>query len=321
MQLFTHDQLSAAAHSLGGDVRFARDLPGDQPVMSGAQDVQVLDNGLVLYLSHSRDLVDARSDHLLAPGIMAAFLLDGSAELELGRRQQRLDAHPGGQCAMLANLTEADHFRRHWQAGRQDTKVCLSFSHAWLELFASDPAQCGQRLQQFSRTHWQFLPWQPSASTLQRARQLTTSHAGSPLIQRMQREGFALDLAGDILAGIEAGAAPRPPKRLSPHLQHCLERLRGWLDSGEADHLSIARMARELGTNPVDLQNGFRQRHGTTIAAYLRRCRLERAHRALREQRLSVEDAASLAGYEHISSFSAAFRREFGVPPSRINKP
>lgn len=320
MQSFTRDQLNAAAHTLGGDVRFTRDVPGDQTVMSGTQTVQVLDNGLVLYLSHSRDLVDAHSEHLLGPGIMAAFLLEGHAELELGCRQQHLDASGSSQRAMLANLTEADHFRRHWQAGRQETKVCLSFSPAWLGQFASDPAQCGRRLQQFSRRHWQFLPWQPSAAIVRGARQLLASQAGSPLIQRLQHEGFALELAGDILASIEASTAPRPQKRLSPHLQRCLQRLHEWLDSGEADHLSIAEMARALGSNPVDLQNGFRRQHGSTIAAYLRRQRLQRARLALGEQALSVEDAASLAGYQHISSFSAAFSREFGFPPSRARR-
>lgn len=320
MQLFTHDQLSAAAHNLGGDVRFARDLPGDQPVMSSAQAVQTLDNGLVLYLSRprpgrcpQRPPAGARHHGRLPP-----------------RRQRRAGAGPpppaprrarlGGQCAMLANLTEADRFRRHWQAGRQETKVCTDFSLAWLEHFAGDPAQCGRRLQQF----------RPRALAVPALAAVGGHPATRPPAGRGQRRQPAdpAHAAQASPSNWPATSSPasrpahggRPPKRLSPHLQHCLERLRGWLDGGEADHLSIAQMARELGTNPVDLQNGFRQRHGTTIA-YLRRCRLARAHRGAQRTRLSVEDAASLAGYEHISSFSAAFRREFGLPPSRLNKP
>ena len=66
----------------------------------------------------------------------------------------------------------------------------------------------------------------------------------------------------------------------------------------------------------------FRERdyHGTTIAAYLRRQRLARAYQAMRQQGLSVEDAASLAGYEHLSSFSAAFKRQYGFPPSQARR-
>ncbi|MBQ1558305.1 MAG: helix-turn-helix domain-containing protein, partial [Pseudomonas sp.] len=64
----------------------------------------------------------------------------------------------------------------------------------------------------------------------------------------------------------------------------------------------------------------FRSRNGTTIAAYLRRQRLARAYQAMRQQGLSVEDAANLAGYEHLSSFSAAFKREYGFPPSQARR-
>lgn len=318
MQSLTCEQLHRVARNLGGEVRFRDPLSADQPVMSGSQTVHTLDNGLVLYLSRSCDLVDACSEHLLAPGIMATFLLEGSAELELGSRMQRLEARPCGQRAMLANLTEADRFSRHWQAGRKETKLCLSFSPLWLGQFACDPALCGERLQHFSRSHWQFLPWQPSSKALQGAQQLLHQPAGNLLIQRLQRESFALELAGEILACIETGVSQPPVKRLSVHLQRCLLRLQEWLLSGEADTLSIAEMARALGSNPVDLQKGFRQQYGSSIAAYLRRLRLQRAQRALAEQQLSVEEAASLAGYQHLSSFSAAFSREFGVAPSRL---
>ena len=45
------------------------------------------------------------------------------------------------------------------------------------------------------------------------------------------------------------------------------------------------------------------------------------ARRALMSRKsLSVEEAASLAGYEHLSSFSAAFKREYGFPPSQARR-
>lgn len=315
MRVFTIEQLGAAANDLGGHVRFRQELPEQQPVLAGWQEVQPLGCGLVLYLSQSRDLVDADSQNLLPAGITAAFLLQGKADVSLARDRVRFDAGQVGQCAMLVNLTEADVFQRHWQSDRQETKVCLSFTPAWFEQFADEASLGGRQLQQFSRNHWQDRHWQPSLSLLQRARQLfSDTTAAAPLVRRMQRESFALELASDILLGIEA---PPRPRRLAAHLEQCLARLKEWLDSGEADQLGIAQMARTLGTNPVDLQNGFRLRNGTTIAAYLRRQRLERACQGL-QQGLSVDQAASLAGYEHASSFSAAFKRQYGVAPSQV---
>ncbi|OLU21098.1 AraC family transcriptional regulator [Pseudomonas sp. PA1(2017)] len=314
MTVFTCGQLSDVAHTLGGNLHFQRELPGEQPVLDGEQQVQVLSDGLVLYFSQSRDLVDASSDNRLAPGITAAFLLGGEAEVSLPRQRLHFDARPGGQRAMLVNLTAADQFQRHWQSERQETKVCLSISPDWLQHFALGSQLRSDNLLRFSRSHWQSLLWQPSVDILQRAHQLLERDAGlPPLLQRLQRESFALDLASDILRGIDAP----PGKRLGSHLERCLLRLRDWLDSGEANDLSIAEMARQLGTNPVDLQNAFRSRNGITIAAYLRKRRLEQAYHAICQQSLSIEDAASLAGYEHLSSFSAAFKRQYGFPPSQ----
>ncbi|HGM6052174.1 TPA: helix-turn-helix transcriptional regulator [Stenotrophomonas maltophilia] len=97
-----------------------------------------------------------------------------------------------------------------------------------------------------------------------------------------------------------------------------MDQLQQWLQSGEADGLTINQMARRLGTNAVDLQSTFQQLHGSSIAAWLRALRLQRAHDALLQRRVSVDVAASLAGYAHTSSFSAAFKRQFGRSPSRI---
>lgn len=317
MTVFTCGQLSDVAHTLGGNLHFQRELSGEQPVLDGEQQVQVLSEGLVLYFSRSRDLVDASSDNRLAPGITAAFLLQGEAEVSLPRQRLHFDARPGGQRAMLVNLTDSDQFQRHWRSGREETKVCLSITPDWLQQVAIGSQLRSDALLRFSRSHWHSLPWQPSVDILQRAHQLLERDASlPPLMQRLQRESFALDLACDILRGIDT---PQE-KRLGNHLERCLARLKEWIDSGEADALSITDMARQLGTNPVDLQNAFRSRNGTTIAAYLRRQRLARAYHAIRQQGLSVEDAANLAGYEHLSSFSAAFKREYGFPPSQARR-
>ncbi len=317
MAVFTCGQLNDVAHGLGGNLDFDRELPRELPVLDGEQHVHALHDGLVLYLSHSRDLVDGSSHNRLAPGITAAFLLQGEAEVSLPRQRLHFDARPGGQRAMLLNLTDADQFKRHWLSGREETKICLSLTPDWLERFAFSSQLRSDNLLRLSRSHWQHLPWQPASDTLQRAHQLLAQDADlPPLLQRLKRESFALDLASDILRGIDVPA----PKRLSSHLERCLLRLKDWLDSGEANHLSIAQMAKELGTNPVDLQNGFRAHNGITIAAYLRRQRLEQAYQAIRKLDISVDDAASLAGYGHISSFSTAFKRQYGFPPSQARR-
>ncbi|THU04009.1 helix-turn-helix transcriptional regulator [Lampropedia puyangensis] len=313
MPIYTCGQLTAEAKSLGGQVVFDHDCQPDMPVLSGTQRVQVLDNGLVLYLSQSQDLVSGNSSNILQSGIMAAVLLQGQAEVSLGQDRMHFQAKQQQQRAFVVNLTEADQFLRHWHAGRRETKLCLSFTSSWMERFVHDDQQCNHRLRSFTKQHWQRKLWQPSPNLLRRAHLLEQGIAHTPtLVDRLHYEGFALDMAAEILQDVDHS---QPANRVSERCARHANRLKDWLDSGTAEHLRICDMARELGTNAVDLQNGFRTRFGMTIAAYVRHTRLERAYQALEQQAVSIESAAELAGYAHLSSFCAAFKQRYGFSP------
>jgi AraC-like DNA-binding protein len=217
---------------------------------------------------------------------------------------------------MLVHLREEDSFRRHWQAGRQEGKVSLHLGDDWLRRQLDGDATGSARLSRVCRSHADNHAWRPGAPLLQRAtRLLQDAPQALPLVRRLQQESFALELAADVLQALAQEDEARP---LSAHLQRCVSRLQQWLESGEADALSITQMARQLGTNAVDLQRGFQQLHGSSIVAYLRTLRLERARQALLRQRVPVDVAATIAGYAHTSSFSAAFRRQFGLSPSQL---
>lgn len=78
---------------------------------------------------------------------------------------------------------------------------------------------------------------------------------------------------------------------------------------------SIVELARRVGVNDYKLKQGFRQVFKTTPFGYLREQRLELARQLLRETDRSVEEVAIAVGYQSRSSFTAAFRRQFGTSP------
>ncbi|MEA5668084.1 hypothetical protein VA603_11110, partial [Stenotrophomonas sp. MH1] len=69
MQVFTCAELMTAAHALGGQVDFDAGMADATPVLAGWQQVHAVDDGVVLYLSRSRDMVGGSSHNRLAPGI------------------------------------------------------------------------------------------------------------------------------------------------------------------------------------------------------------------------------------------------------------
>ena len=74
-------------------------------------------------------------------------------------------------------------------------------------------------------------------------------------------------------------------------------------------------LAREIGTNPNKLKASFKSAFGTTMAEYCLERRMREAQQLLLEAKLTIAQVAERVGYEHQSSFAAAFSRHIGMSP------
>ena len=81
---------------------------------------------------------------------------------------------------------------------------------------------------------------------------------------------------------------------------------------------SIETLARQVGLNRLKLNQGFHQVYGTTPFRYLRNCRLALAGHLLSTSELAVEEVAYRVGYTSRTSFTDAFRRQFGLSPKAL---
>ena len=80
--------------------------------------------------------------------------------------------------------------------------------------------------------------------------------------------------------------------------------------------LSLDELSRELLTSRTRLCSAFRQETGESLGAYVRRSKLERACQLLERSGLNVSEVAHCVGYSRASSFTVAFERAYGIPPS-----
>lgn len=80
----------------------------------------------------------------------------------------------------------------------------------------------------------------------------------------------------------------------------------------------LPRLAERLGISESHLRARFRREAGLSLGRYLREARLREAALWLREEGLSVKAAAERAKYPDIFTFSRAFRRVMGYPPSSV---
>ncbi|HJQ36194.1 MAG TPA: AraC family transcriptional regulator [Thermoanaerobaculia bacterium] len=89
-----------------------------------------------------------------------------------------------------------------------------------------------------------------------------------------------------------------------------------YLHANSARGVSIAEAARAACLSPFHFHRLFTRFHGITPHRYLTRLRLERARALLRAFDCSVLDVAIACGFESLGSFSALYKRTFGVTPN-----
>ncbi|MBK6982206.1 MAG: AraC family transcriptional regulator [Betaproteobacteria bacterium] len=82
------------------------------------------------------------------------------------------------------------------------------------------------------------------------------------------------------------------------------------------EHWTVERLARQVGLSRSALAERFSLVVGEPIFGFLTRVRLQLAAHELLSTTHAIETIAQGAGYEAVNSFSRAFKRVFGKPPS-----
>jgi AraC family transcriptional regulator len=79
-------------------------------------------------------------------------------------------------------------------------------------------------------------------------------------------------------------------------------------------------LAQVAGFSVSHLHRVFTAAMGESIAAYVRRVRLERAARKLRMGAIDIGEVALAAGYETHAAFGKAFKQHYGLSPSAFRQ-
>lgn len=86
------------------------------------------------------------------------------------------------------------------------------------------------------------------------------------------------------------------------------------------EDLSLHQLEEHFHINRRSLQRIFKTRYGVTISDFIRKERLQKAHSGLQQHGLTIAQAAFVAGYSSTANFTTAFRKEFDMPPSLVQR-
>ncbi|MDW7691953.1 AraC family transcriptional regulator [Flammeovirgaceae bacterium SG7u.111] len=81
---------------------------------------------------------------------------------------------------------------------------------------------------------------------------------------------------------------------------------------------SLSELSKLIGLNTFKLKKNFKELFGVPVFKYLQNERLTTAYDLIRNQKMTIQEAAWHVGYDSLSSFSNAFAKKFGFRPSEI---
>jgi DNA-binding response OmpR family regulator len=134
-----------------------------------------------------------------------------------------------------------------------------------------------------------------------------------------------LELASMRAAALHAASAPlantpapaSAPLHAHPHpdavMTNAAMRL---IDDNLAAPLTLAGIARALGTYEKKLSQAFRQHAGITVFAYLAEARMMRGRQLLADTDMSVQQIAEHIGFRSAANFATAFREHAEATPT-----
>lgn len=155
-----------------------------------------------------------------------------------------------------------------------------------------------------------------------------TSGGASPTFDMMlhmirQRFGssVALDVASIFVYDETHAATDAQPlvslgrmEALDPDLARAIRLMERTLDTP----LSMAALALRAGQSQRKLEMRFARALGISPASYYLRLRLQMAQRLVGDTQLSIREVALRCGFDSLSSFSRAFKRQYGGSPMKL---
>ena len=103
-------------------------------------------------------------------------------------------------------------------------------------------------------------------------------------------------------------------------VSHSLLEVKAYIQTHLSDKLTIAFLCKQFSLSPTFLKEGFRRAYGMPIHSFLVQQRLRRAQALIRTTRMPIQQIAQAVGYEGMSQFNAAFKREYGMTPGQYRK-
>jgi AraC-like DNA-binding protein len=278
------------------------------PLMDGMIMTEVLTSGMTFHMVDAKALHDFGFDAEFSPNFKIALMFSGDMRFQFGEQKRYMEESK--KVAKVMNFSEVETCSLSAKAEEHRSALYLSVEPDWFEKNGIESPKLKQQLGEHLDLKDFVLPDRLWAH----AQQLLNQHDQS-YINRMSREGFALSLMSTWLEALE----DKEPENLRPESRR-VNQFRDLLNSDDVLTMTLGDISHQLGMSSATLQRYAHEHLHMSLTQYLRKRRLDLAKVALHQDGVSIIEAALLAGYNHSSNFTTAFKRQFGVSPAESHR-
>ncbi|MCP4321625.1 MAG: helix-turn-helix transcriptional regulator [Alteromonadales bacterium] len=307
-------------------------------VMSGHFFHNELASGLSIHGADVIESDDALSSTQIPASLSFNILLSGQLQFSLGSHAYQLHCvkknylkniseQVSATCAVSV-LTKSELLSRKLTKGQAVRKVNLFIKRVWLEKRCTDPASKAL-LEKLFRHHGALYQWHDSTIFSQLAQQLLALPNENSLQTSLIKEQIAYTLLNHLLQELP-NKIDKPSLPL-PHKTTCAatgekkqlrkkKNIERYIAKELENKITLPAIAKQFGLSVSSLQRYFKQTYKQTINEYIRQQRLEKAKIAISVNDFSISEAGYQAGYNHVSNFTSAFKKQFGITPASLLK-
>lgn len=105
-----------------------------------------------------------------------------------------------------------------------------------------------------------------------------------------------------------------------PEQVQMIQEIHNWLLQHMDQRITIGALSKQYLVNPTTLKAAFKAVYGTSLAAHIKKHRLDRAAQLLQETDMCIAEIAQVVGYDSQSKFAAAFKGSFQMLPREYRK-
>jgi AraC-like DNA-binding protein len=105
---------------------------------------------------------------------------------------------------------------------------------------------------------------------------------------------------------------------ISSREKEVMHAVKEYLDANFTKDHSLSDLSLQFGINQSKLKKNFKALFGVPVIEYVFNLKMNYAHSLIFDKGKYVAEAAPIVGYKNANHFATAFKRKFGVSPSRL---